>query len=102
MVEHVLADLRRMMQHVDSVLGQVIPVADARKHQQLRGVHRAAAEDHLAPCGDGLSLAALLVLDADTAVTVEDHLRRECLGDEFEVLSRQRRLEVAIGRALSS
>lgn len=48
MVKRVLADLGRVMLHIDAVLGEVVPVANSRKHQQLWGVDRAGAEHDLA------------------------------------------------------
>ena len=46
-------------------------VADARQHQQLRGLERAGGDDHLAPRADLLQLLALAVFDADRALALE-------------------------------
>ncbi len=43
------ADLRRVDDERDAVLGEVLGRPDAAQHQQLGRVDRTAGEDHLAP-----------------------------------------------------
>ena len=56
---------------VDVVFAEVLGRADAREHQQLRRVHGAAAQDHLAAGSGGVLGAALRERDSRGAVTVE-------------------------------
>ena len=49
MVLQVLAHARGVDPHRDAVSGEVCRGADAAQHEQLRGVDRPAAQDHLAP-----------------------------------------------------
>ena len=58
MVKHVLTDLGRVMLHIDAVLGEVVSIADSRKHQQLWGVDRAGAERDLAVGSNYAALAS--------------------------------------------
>jgi len=62
MVKHVLTDLGRVMLHIDAVLGEVVSIADSRKHQQLWGVDRAGAERDLAVRSNYAALATLAAL----------------------------------------
>ena len=71
MVLQVLSDAGQMMQAFDAVLAERRGVADARQHQQLRGLERAGGDDHLAPRADLLQLLALPVFDADRALAFE-------------------------------
>ena len=59
MVLEVRADARQVDPALDADLGEVVARADAREHQQLRAVDRAAAEQHLAGGADGVLGAAL-------------------------------------------
>ena len=43
----VAPDLRRLHHHTYPMAAEIIPRPDPRQHQQLRGVDRAAGEDHL-------------------------------------------------------
>ena len=73
-VLEVLADAGQVVDHVDPERRQVLLVADTGELEQLRGVDRAAAEDHLAGV-DGASPSGAEVVDADRPLAVEPHLR---------------------------
>jgi hypothetical protein len=53
-------------------------VASTGELQQLRGIDRAAAEDHLRPGAGLAALAALLIGDADGALALEQDSGRQC------------------------
>ena len=71
MVKHVLADLGRVMLNIDAVLGEVVPVADSRKHQQLWGVDRAGAEHDLAVRSNYAALATLAELHPNRMPSID-------------------------------
>ena len=64
MVDQVLAHLGHVAHDVDAVLGEVLAIADAGQHQQLRAVDGAAAQHHLATGAHHAALAALAEFDA--------------------------------------
>ncbi len=70
-VLEVLADLGGGCDDLDSVRGELLGIADARQHEQLRGVDRTAGEDHFAAGGDRAPGSALDVLDPGGALSVE-------------------------------
>ena len=90
-VEQVAADVRRVGHHVDTVLGELVAIADARQHQQLRAVDRAPAQHHLAAGLDDAAGAKLLEFHTGGALSVEDHPR----GGGFGV---QRQIRAAAAR----
>ena len=69
-VLEVLAHAGRVVDDVDAVAAQQLLVADAGELQQLRGVDRAAAEDHLAGVDGAAQPAAAEVVDADRALAL--------------------------------
>ena len=71
MVLEVLADAGQVVDDVDAVLREQPLVADPGELQQLRGVDRAAAEDHLAGVDAAVQPAAAQVVDADRALALE-------------------------------
>ena len=81
---------------VDAVLGEMGRRADARQHQQVRAVDRAAAEQHL-PRGRHRVLATGLPEGHPGGAVARDlDLRREGAGLDREVRPRPRRLEVGL------
>ena len=71
MVLQVLSDAGQVMHGGDAVLSHLSAVADAREHQQLRGLECAGRDDDLAPGADLLQRLALPVFDADRALAFE-------------------------------
>ena len=67
MVAEVLSHTWHVLHEGDIELFEMLFRADTRKHEQLRRVYRAAAQNHLVP-EDLKYLAAALRLDADGAV----------------------------------
>ena len=61
-------------------------VADAGELEQLRGVDRAAAEDHLAGLDAALPPAGALVVDAHRALALEPDAGDERRGLDAQVL----------------
>src|SRR5690606_12254541 len=85
MVLQMRADIRVCVPNADAMSIQDCRVADPRKLQKLRALHRARAEDHLPP-GMGLkNLAAPAVFDARRPVAVELYAASVGVGDEFQV-----------------
>ncbi|PTR36661.1 hypothetical protein C8K38_12354 [Rhodococcus sp. OK611] len=78
---------------------QLLLVADAGQHQQLRGVDRAAGEHHLLAGADRADRAALHVLDPDGGRSLEQHPGRGGLGEHSQVGALARGREVGVGRA---
>ena len=62
MILQVLPDAGQVMHGGDAMPAECGAVADAREHQQLRGLERAGGNDHLAPRADLLYFLALPVL----------------------------------------
>ena len=72
-------------------------VADAGELEQLRGVDRAAAEDHLAGLDRVVAPAAALVVDADRPLALEPDLCRQRQRLDGEVLAVAHRVQVGAG-----
>ena len=88
MVVEVRADAGGVDEDVDRELLQVLAGADAREHEQLRGVDRAGAEDDLAAGDDGgvREQVRRQVVDADrAALLVEEHLAGPAVRADLEV-----------------
>ena len=73
-------------------------VADAGELEQLRGVDRAAAEDHLAGVDGTAQPAAAQVVDADRALALEPHPGDHRQRLDVEVLAAPDRVQVGAGR----
>ncbi len=80
---------------------QVIGRADARQHQELRRVHRAARQDDLAAAARDLVAAVDHVAHAHGAVLVEDDALDQGVGDDVDVVAvaLDRRPQIGAGRA---
>ena len=86
-VEQVLRRLRARRDDVDAVLGEMVAIADAGQHQQLRAVDGAAAQHHLAPRVDDPSLAELLEFHTRRPGPVEQDPGRGGPGEQRQVLA---------------
>ena len=96
MVLQPLADAGEVGDHVDAVLAQVGGRPDAGEHQQVRAVHRAAAEQHLARGGRRDLAATAPIGDAGGALALDDDAGGERAGLHVEVVPVARRLEVRL------
>src|SRR5215218_4003729 len=83
------------------MLAQLVAITDSGQHQQLRAVDRAAAQHHFTPCPHHASGPALVELDTDGMVPVEEDLRRSGLGQKSEVRPFECGPQVSIRRAPS-
>ena len=97
-VLEVLADAGEVVHHVHAERLELARVADPRELEELRGVDRAAAEDHLAPA-DLAQLAALERLDADGAARFEEDPGDELTRLDGQVRPVQHGMEVGACRA---
>ena len=80
-----LSPTGRSARHGDAVLREVVGVADAGQHQDLRRPEDAGGEDDLLARADGAQLAVLVDdLYAGRAAVVDDHLGDVHLGLEAE------------------
>ena len=86
MVLQVAADAGDVEQRPDAERAEVIGRADARQHQQLRRVHRAAAQDDLALGARDLVPAVDEVAHAHGVVLVEDDALDQRVGDDVDVV----------------
>jgi hypothetical protein len=93
MVLQVPSDAGQMVDRVDAHLAQRAFVADPRELQELRGVDRAAAQDHIARACD-LRPPAMHVLDADGPRAVEHDAVHECARPDVEVRAAHHRRQV--------
>ena len=71
--------------------------ADAREHQQLRRVDRAAAQDDFTPGGSGAEPAVAAECHADGAAAFENNLFGHRAGDDAEIGTLHRRAQIADG-----
>ena len=78
---------------------QMIAVADARQHQQLRGIQCTARQDHLAVGLNLHDLAVLAVFQAHGPHAGEDHPRRLGPGDDRQVGAAAHGPQIGGGRA---
>ncbi|CFE35875.1 Uncharacterised protein [Mycobacterium tuberculosis] len=102
MIEQVAPDLGRVVNGVDVVFGEVVAVADAGEHQQLRAVDGTSAEHHLAAGVDDAGLTVALVFHADGPVAVDDHPGSSGAGKHTEVFTAHRGLQIGVGSTESS
>ena len=87
-VLEVLADARQVLGDEDAVIAKVAGRADARQHQQLGRVDRAAAEDHLV--GEDVLCVVLAAvppqdLHADRPAVLDEHPAHERAGPTFRL-----------------
>ena len=99
MVEQVAADAGRLLHHVDTVLGKMVAIADARQHQQLRAVDRSPAQHHLTAGRDDTAGAELLEFHTGGTFSVEDHPCRAGFGMQRQIRPAQRGFEVCVSCA---
>ena len=90
----VLADAGQRMHHVDALRPQLVRVADARQHQQLRRAIRAGREDDFAVGLDRRVFAVVVVGHADRALAFEFDGDDIGLGLHRQVLAALRRTQV--------
>ena len=103
-VAQVLADTGQVVLHRDAERFQERRRPDARDLQELRRVHRAAAQDQLAarPHLDrGAVAAALAVAHANGALALEHDLGDVGVRAHGEIFALHRRMQVAAGGALA-
>ena len=100
-VLEVLAD-GQVLADLDAHRGQVRRRADAGEHEQLRGVVRAPADEHLALRAQLLQHVVLEVLDADRPVALEQEARRVGVRDDVDVAAGDRGAQVRRRRAAAA
>ena len=89
MILQVPADGREVLRDGDSVGGQRLGVADPRKLQQMRRVHRPGGQDHLPSGRDAPHDAFVLDLDAGDAPAIDEETAHMRLRPQRQVRSRQ-------------
>ena len=85
MVLQVAADAWQVGLDRDLLRRSSSPAADTRKHEELRRVDHAAAQQHFAPGPGQHHLVPASILDADRARSLEDDAGRQCAGCHLEV-----------------
>src|SRR5580692_2677283 len=98
----ILANARERGPRCDAVSAQLVGVADTRKHQKLRRVNDAAAQDHFLIRVRSDGPAALGIFDADRAFAVEYKLRHQRIGLDREIRATKGRTQVSISRAAAA
>mmetsp|Transcript_12836 Transcript_12836/g.36914 ORF Transcript_12836/g.36914 Transcript_12836/m.36914 type:complete len:333 (+) Transcript_12836:602-1600(+) len=103
-VLQVLSDLRQVVPHLDAVLLQLLRVADAAQHQQLRGAHGPGGENDLALCEEVVRRAVFVQRpDADGAAAVKEEVLHGAADDDAELgglwPASEERPEVGLRRA---
>ena len=96
-IAQVLADSRRIHAGLDADLGEVVLRADAREHEQLRGVDRAGGDDDFLLRLDPVGLAEGVVDHEHgraVVVLVELEFLGLSVGEDCEVLTVKDRVEV--------
>jgi hypothetical protein len=99
MILEVLPHPRNVCDHVDSEGAELGGIADAGELQELRGIDGPATEHDLTGVGPDLAVTGQLVFDGDGPLAVEDDLRDEGPGVDFEVRAIHDRVEVGAGGA---
>src|SRR5690606_1027463 len=69
----VAADARQRLTHTDTTFTQMIGRTDARQHQQLRRIERAAGKDHLAGLGT-LEATVMPIVDTEGTPPGKKHM----------------------------
>ncbi|MNO75304.1 hypothetical protein D3C76_663410 [compost metagenome] len=92
------ADPGNMPPHGDAMTLQLSRRTDAGKHQQLRGNHRAGAEDHLAARLDAHPHTTVEIFDATGALSIEQHAGNPHPRSQHEIAAAGRRPQVGMGR----
>jgi hypothetical protein len=95
MILQALADPRQMMQHRNAQRGEVIPRPHARKHQQLRRIDRAPAQDHLSSRSDHTQLAILAKYYAHRTRAIEYDLLGQRMRNDTHIRSLHGRSQIA-------
>ena len=86
----------RLRDHVDPVFAELVAIPDAREHQQLRTVDRAAAQHHFTPRPHHLPASAFVELDTDGTAPLEEHLGRRGFRVKSQVGALERGPQVGI------
>ncbi|MCW2651627.1 MAG: hypothetical protein JWR32_2603 [Mycobacterium sp.] len=80
-IHQVLTNFGCVMEHLDTVLRQLLAIADARQHQQLRNVDRTAAQHNLAARPHDLARTVPVELDTNRPGALDHHSARGCRCD---------------------
>ncbi len=99
MIHQVLTDAFGVDYRLNSFCAQMITRSDARQHQELGGIDRAAAQDHLLRRIGLQPLAAPVELDPFGANAIEQNAPGQNIGHEREILAAQRRAKMRHRRA---
>jgi hypothetical protein len=99
MVAHIFADLRRMVDHIDTVAPKLLVVTDPGKHEQLRRIHRSGTQHYLATRPNDRSAAVLFKFDPGRSGALEDHPSGGGSGQKCHVLTPESRPQVGISHA---
>src|SRR6266540_5274443 len=99
MVLQIAADAGKLAHRRDVEAAQIFAAADSGKHQQLRRLESAGADDYFRSCGDRPQLLADLVLYAGRALAGEQDPPRTRAGDHLQIRSVQMRMDVGARRA---
>jgi hypothetical protein len=81
----VLADTGQVLDHGDAELSQMILVADAGLHEQLRSVDGSLRDDHFRPCSDAVALAAVVKLHPGDPSAVQGQSRYPRVSQNGEI-----------------
>ena len=102
MVLQVFPHAWRSEPHIDPVRAQMVRIANAGEHQEVRRIDDAAREQQLAfGAGDAL-LSALLVFDAGRAAVLEHDARRMRAHFHAQVGAAKRRPQISVGGAAAA
>ena len=94
-VLHVLADTLQVLFNLDTVFGQLVGLADAGQHQQLRRIDRPAGQDNFLArlhCLGGA--AAVCVGDAGGNAIRDDNTLNLCVGDDLQIIAGPGRVQI--------
>ncbi len=93
-VLHVAADAAQSVHDGNADGAEVLGIADAGKLKDQRRADRAGRQDDFARGGDRFGRAAAGKLDAGGAFAVEQDAVHQCVGDQLQIRSFQRRVQV--------